>query len=287
MANPHTATAATRAEEDNERHLFRGHLVRETKLVSSSVKDLNGQTIGKVEELVIDKDDGRVAYAVLSFGGFLGVGEKLFALPFSKVTRTNDDAWVVVDLSKAQLEHAPNFTTDAWPTFDRDYGAAVHGYYRTTPYWDATDSVQIPTPISKDALTQERLLTRGMCRASKVIGTDVDDATGRNLGHVDDLVIDESSGRIVYAVLSFGGFLGMGDKLFALPWRSLRRSPRDDDKLLLDIPKERLEAAPGFDKKSWPDLADRRWGGEIHQYYGQEPHWNTTSATSDLAARTR
>jgi sporulation protein YlmC with PRC-barrel domain len=110
-------------------------------------------------------------------------------------------------------------------------------------------------------------------KASDIIGKDVENAAGDDLGDIEDVVIDPDSGRVAYAVLSFGGFLGMGDKLFALPWQSLKSSAKDADKFVLDIDKERLKNAPGFDKDTWPNMADRQWATDIHKYYGRDPYW--------------
>lgn len=108
--------------------------------------------------------------------------------------------------------------------------------------------------------------------ASRIVGCRVENPAGEHLGKIEDLSIDVHQGRIAYAVLSFGGFLGVGDKLFALPWNALRLSAHDEC-FVLDIDKDTLEAAPGFDKDNWPDMADPAWGTEIHRYYGQQPYW--------------
>jgi len=85
-------------------------------------------------------------------------------------------------------------------------------------------------------------------------------------------MIDTPTGRVAYAVLSFGGFLGMGDKLFAIPWSRL--SLDEDRKVfVLDVDRATLERAPGFDKDNWPDMADRAWGTQVHTYYGARPYW--------------
>ena len=110
--------------------------------------------------------------------------------------------------------------------------------------------------------------------ASTLIGGDVNNPQGENLGSIKELMLDVDLGRVAYAVLSFGGFLGMGDKLFAIPFRSLRLRPDRED-FVLDVPKERLKNAPGFDKDNWPHTADRTWGTEIHTYYGATPYWET------------
>jgi hypothetical protein len=86
-------------------------------------------------------------------------------------------------------------------------------------------------------------------------------------------MIDLENGRIAYAVLSFGGFLGMGDKLFAIPWSTLRVDTVEK-RFVLDVDKQKLELAPGFDKAKWPNMADRTWGVEVHKYYAAKPYWS-------------
>jgi sporulation protein YlmC with PRC-barrel domain len=107
-------------------------------------------------------------------------------------------------------------------------------------------------------------------RSSSVVGSEVKNAEGEELGSIEDLVIDVSTGKVRYAALSFGGFLGVGDKLFAVPWGSLQfLSDADGNRhFVLDASQERLETAPGFDKNHWPDVADPKWAKEIDRYYG-------------------
>jgi hypothetical protein len=77
---------------------------------------------------------------------------------------------------------------------------------------------------------------------------------------------------VAYAVLSFGGFLGIGNRLFAIPWQALKLDPVNH-RFVLDVPRERLENAPGFDKDRWPDWADTTWASSVHQYYDTRPYW--------------
>ncbi|MCB1020044.1 MAG: PRC-barrel domain-containing protein [Bryobacterales bacterium] len=108
--------------------------------------------------------------------------------------------------------------------------------------------------------------------ATTINGDKVVNPQGDDLGKIEDLMIDLGSGRISYAVLSFGGFMGIGDKLFALPWPALELDS-ENHRFILDVPKDRLEQAPGFDKDRWPNMADRSWGATVHEYYGQKPYW--------------
>jgi sporulation protein YlmC with PRC-barrel domain len=113
-------------------------------------------------------------------------------------------------------------------------------------------------------------------RATKLIGADVENSQGENLGDITDVVLDRT-GRIEYAVLSFGGFLGLGEKYFAVPWAALRaeagQRPGDRERYILNMDKERLKNAPGFDKNNWPDMADRSWAAQIYAFYGVPPSW--------------
>lgn len=113
----------------------------------------------------------------------------------------------------------------------------------------------------------------GVVSASKVIGEAVTNRQNENLGKIHELVFDAQGGRLAYAVLSFGGFMGMGNKLFALPWAALEFAAKEN-KLILDVDKDKLKSAPGFDQDAkWPDFADRTWGSSIHTFYGVAPYW--------------
>jgi PRC-barrel domain len=108
--------------------------------------------------------------------------------------------------------------------------------------------------------------------AATLKGDDVVNSAGDSIGKIEAIMLDVGSGRIAYAVLSFGGFLGMGSKLFAIPWSAFTLDA-PDKRFLLDISKERLENAPGFDKDHWPSMADRSWATEVHAYYDVNPYW--------------
>ncbi len=90
---------------------------------------------------------------------------------------------------------------------------------------------------------------------------------GQDLGKIEDIMIDLPTGRVAYAVLSFGGFLGLGDKLFAIPWAVLGVD-QDNQRFVLNVAKETLESAPGFDKDNWPDFGDPQYNSQVHNHYG-------------------
>jgi uncharacterized protein YrrD len=108
--------------------------------------------------------------------------------------------------------------------------------------------------------------------ASTLTGDNVVNAAGEDLGRIQDIMLDTPTGRVAYAVLSFGGFLGMGDKLFAIPWDQLSLD-EENKRFVLNVNRAKLENAPGFDKDNWPDMADPSWGSRIYSYYGSHPYW--------------
>ena len=85
-------------------------------------------------------------------------------------------------------------------------------------------------------------------------------------------MVDCDSGEIIYAVLSYGGMLNISDKFFAVPMRALQLDTHKKY-FILDAKKNELDNAPGFDKSNWPDMADWRWGKDVHQYYRTQPYW--------------
>ena len=107
---------------------------------------------------------------------------------------------------------------------------------------------------------------------SAMIGREVKNAAGERLGKIEDFVLDLGTGRIAYAVLSFGGFLHIGNKLFALPPKVLNFDEEQGD-FIVNIDKNILKNAPGFDKSNWPDVADRAYATKIYAYYGYTPYW--------------
>lgn len=115
-------------------------------------------------------------------------------------------------------------------------------------------------------------LTESVVKTADVIGVDVKNTAGENLGEVKEIILDKYNGYVRYVVLSFGGFLGLGDKLFALPWKAFSYDP-DQDAFILSIDKSLLKNAPGFDKDNWPDMADRKWEEGIYNYYKMTPYW--------------
>ena len=103
--------------------------------------------------------------------------------------------------------------------------------------------------------------------ADTLLGNDVYNRDGEDLGDIKEFMIDMASGKIAYAVLSYGGVMGLGDTLFAVPWAALQLDTVNK-RFTLNVPKSALKDAPGFDKDHWPSMSDKTWAGGIHKFYG-------------------
>ena len=117
--------------------------------------------------------------------------------------------------------------------------------------------------------------------AATLIGDDVVNDAGDDLGKIEAIMLDVTSGRIAYAVLSFGGFLGMGSKFFAIPWGAFTLDAVEK-RFVLDVSADKLEAAEGFDKDRWPSMADPEWAARVHSYYDVTPYWTRDYTGPDV-----
>jgi sporulation protein YlmC with PRC-barrel domain len=120
--------------------------------------------------------------------------------------------------------------------------------------------------------TSDTRETSRLISSEKVTSTAVENARGDSLGQIDDIMIDKVSGRVAYAILQYGSFLGMGGKRFALPW-DLLKYDTGRSAYLVDIPEDRLKDAPNFDEGSEPTWGDRDYNRQVHEYYGSKADW--------------
>ena len=117
---------------------------------------------------------------------------------------------------------------------------------------------------------------RKVLSAATLQGDSVYNLEGDNLGKIDEIMIDVEEGVVAYAVLSFGGFLGLGDKLFAIPWASLTVD-EENKRFILNVEKEKLKKAEGFDKNNWPDMSNPSWRDRNYSFYDIEPYWENAA----------
>ncbi|HYD63666.1 MAG TPA: PRC-barrel domain-containing protein [Noviherbaspirillum sp.] len=147
---------------------------------------------------------------------------------------------------------------------------------QTAPPTGATATAPIASPL------QHKLY-----RGSRIINSNVRDPKDKKIGQIKDLILDGGRGEIAYAVVSFGGVLGVGSKLHAIPWQALEPSD-DGNYYILHADRETISQAPGFDKARWPDMTDQKWHAEIDRYWsrmvGRGPAGNSISSGSPAAS---
>lgn len=223
--------------------------LRASDLIGYNVINAQGEDLGDVEDLMIGLNSGRVKYAVLSFGGFLGLGDKLFAVPLSSMQFSFDEEALIFDVPQEMLENAPGFDNNAWPDmanpqWDLDIGN----------YWQSPD-----------------MASEAGIRASELLDYNIQNFQQEDLGEIEDLLVSLNNGQISYAILSFGGFLELGDTLFAVPWQAMDFSnvDRDNGVLTFEVDEQMLQGAPGFTAETWPDTATPGWDDDFFNFWNR------------------
>jgi sporulation protein YlmC with PRC-barrel domain len=235
-------------------------VVRASTLRDMDVKNHQGETIGEIERVMFDVQDGRVAYAILDFDGWFNIGGRHVAVPWQALKLTPGAQEVTLTVEQEKLRQAPGFAPTAWPTtVERPWVYDVYNYYGYEPYPALRARTGGPLEVASAAM---------------LIGRDVENRQGDNLGEIADLAIDLSNGRIAYATLEYGGWLGLGEKLAAIPWQSLKADPAERQ-FILDVTTDQLKTLPSFAREEWPQTLDREWLSNVYARYGEKPYWET------------
>jgi sporulation protein YlmC with PRC-barrel domain len=262
-------------------------------LIGMKVVSTQNEDLGKIDDVVV-YPGGDAAYAVLSFGGVLGVGDKLFAIPWSsfrsnvdlikndpmnrdgEIVKRDGERTLVLNVEKDRLKGAPGFDKDNWPI------RANAGWTKEIDeYYARRDGLEGNRPVEASAA---RTVPATAWRVSELKGVNVETPTGEKLGDIEQIAID-TNGRVNYAVVSVGGFLGIGERRVAIPWDALKftRDPDKGDKgikndkpaVTLATTKAQLEKAPEFKtgKDHHREMTDLKWIGSVYDYYSVPPYW--------------
>jgi len=238
-------------------HLF-------SEMSRATAKDSQGQYAGRIIDLVIDPDGG-ISFAILSPMVMGGMNERLVALPFNTVTF--DGKYLVLDTTSEKLANAPLFRMN-YPNA-RNWVEDANRYFGIQPSWgEEREGAACDKPAG---MAHQISMTKGWNRpyeATEIVGTKVRDPQGEEVGKIDDLVFDDE-GRISFAIVGYGGFLGIDQNLVAVPVNSLsyNEEPRH---FVLNATKEEIRSSPLFSKKV---LDDPRWADRTYRYFGQQSNW--------------
>jgi sporulation protein YlmC with PRC-barrel domain len=238
-------------------------LHRASELMSRSVYNDKGQKLGTVDELVLNGNQDRIDYLVLDYGATLGMGGKLFAIPWRMVEHKDlNQGKLYVNIDPDKLTAAPGFDKHNWPNkVNDDYWKHIDTYYAPEE-----GSMQGKSDTSSDQSTPTENGVAWLRLGSKVIGADVKNPQGDKLGDIKDLIVDCHTGDVKYAVLSYGGWMGIHSKLFAVPMDQFKGAD-GQEYFELNVSKDKLQNAPGFDNNAWPDFADPHWSNKVDAYY--------------------
>jgi len=116
------------------------------------------------------------------------------------------------------------------------------------------------------------LAANPLIAGARVAGTDVYNTAGDHLGSIYDVMLDKATGKVAYAIMSFGGFLGLGEKYHPIPWSMLDYDVEKGG-YVVPLTREKLEAAPMYGADGEPDWHDKEYGKRVHDYYGTMPYW--------------
>ena len=229
--------------------------MRASDLIGKNVTNRNGEGLGEIKDLVVDTTNGRVQYAVIAMGGFLGLGDKLYAYPLERFERTTERGKLVLNVDKAKMKSAPGFEDKSWPNFGTaTYRGEVDKFYGT-----------------KSASTAR------FARATQILKGDVKDRSKNDIGDIEDMVVSVPTGQVRYVVLEFDRAWNPNNKLVAMPLKALKSEDADGSDLVYQAERETLQTAPSFDKNQWPDLADGKFTSQVNRY---EQNWRASPATN-------
>jgi|tagenome__1003787_1003787.scaffolds.fasta_scaffold20990109_9 sporulation protein YlmC with PRC-barrel domain len=229
-------------------------LIASDRVEGTAVYDAQGTRIGKVERLVIEKASGRIAYAVLSFGGFLGIGANHYPIPWPMLDYDEKLGGYRVEITEEQLKKAPRAEPgESWEQAKPGRNEQVYGY------WEQ------PAPVQEGQASS--LIT-----SDSVEGMPVYDVHGKRIGKVERLMIDKLTGQIAYAILSFGGFLGIGEDHFPIPWSMLTCNEKPDG-FQVDITEEELKNAPKIEQRENWEQTTRARNQDVYDYWVVKYYW--------------
>jgi sporulation protein YlmC with PRC-barrel domain len=212
-------------------------VIRADRLIGQAVRDRQDERIGRIDDLALNVSEGRIAYAVISHGGLFGIGADHVAKPWEQIQPDPARGTVRLDATRQDLEQAHQINPrEPWPA-------------------------QLPGPDDQPVATTGPEAQQHILSMNRLIGMDVQNAQGEQLGRIDDLAI-KRDGKLSYAVVTRGGFLGFGHEYVAIPFEKLEIDPRREQ-VRMDVTREQFEAAHTFpEREPWPETVESPFGDQ-------------------------
>lgn len=245
------------ARADDQAQVAVAHTFTSGQIIGMPVRNRAGKDLGKIDDLVIDFKTGEIRYAALSFGGFLGLGTKLFAVPWGEMKFVFGDPsdknsrHFLYEVTPEQLEKAPSYDSSKWPNVaDPRFSADIDKHYNVRRPSNA--------PVQYETVF----------RASKMKGMKVRDRQNAEFGSLNDFVIDITAAKAVYFLIDPASGYNLDNQIVAAPLSACTLTHAQDQTfLVMALNKEGFQGAPHFDKNRWPNMADRKWRTDVDQYY--------------------
>ncbi|MBA3312418.1 MAG: PRC-barrel domain-containing protein [Planctomycetota bacterium] len=269
--------------EQAEKQATKGQLHEVDDLVGAKIRNAKGEDLGEVEEMVVDVNDGSIRYAVVSYGGFLNLGDKLFAVPLKAMTlRNNEDneSFFIVDIDQQRLEDSKGFDDDHWPNFaDKSFTASVNTTYGIEDQAESSGK------------------QGALYKLSTFDGVNVRDQGNKELGEIERILIDAEQAKVAYLALEVkeegANAQRDGDALLLVPMNQFTLKTQDDDTFLqVSAAADKLRGAPTATKEQLEDAAkhrelrqkiDSHFGAANRGAAGTQPDTGTDAAADDAA----
>ena len=257
-------TRITTSEQRTDKKL--GGVERANKLIGKTVISSDNQKLGRIENIVVDLESGRVLYAVIGTGP-LGIGGHDYAVAPGMFTKTEGDN-LHINMDKQKFTGAPEFTKDIDKPEQLNQASfvhRVHEYFGQPAWWQG------------DKTAADTGSFHNVHKAKDAIGMKVKNVQDQDLGRVDNLMVDLPAGRVAYVILNPDSSLNLGNDFLALPPMAFTSSS-DRKYLVSDLNRDKLAAAPKFDKNQWSNLSDTGYASKVYQYYGKQAWFETGGA---------
>jgi sporulation protein YlmC with PRC-barrel domain len=230
-------------------------LKRASHIMGARVVSPQGETLGRVHDIVLTPDLNGISYLAVSRGGLLGLGATLHAIPWSAVNPGLNNETYVAPITVAQFKQSRGFSPGNWPNSAESLWPAAR-----------VDRGYEPAYSTRAAAYSGNVQER---RFSRIKGSDVKGVDGKKIGDVHDLVLVMDTGRIAYTVVSFGGIAGLGVKYAAVPENAITLEPALHV-ARVNASKATLEAN-AFASNRWPDLASPSYSQQLARAFGVAP----------------
>jgi sporulation protein YlmC with PRC-barrel domain len=329
-------TSTSKADETQSFRMTQGRYsqlkdtARASDIMGMTVQNNQNEKLGKVADLAVDVESGRIVQVIISSGGFFGMGHALTPVPPTALRQALGDKVIHLDTSVAKFNAAPKCDTAKGDEETQSNRLSeVYGYYGQQPYFvrdeyeatntsaalanslprnmdgtintvgahpvDTAHNVEVARKVEEqnnnvatrnpDGTWKRTYYSNGnganaswsnlgyVQKASKLMGTSVNNLQDEKIGTVNNFIVDLSAGRIVAVIISAGGYMGMDGELSAVPATAFKFNP-EHNALQLDASKEMLANSPHFKSNEWPDFNQSGYAGNVYHAYHVEPYFN-------------